>query len=101
MAETVSGRLPDDLVRALDELGRSTGQSRSEMLRIVVQRGVAEVRLERGLDAYRRREVSLGRAAEIAGVHLTVFLDALRRAGIHLNYGLAELAEDMDWAERA
>lgn len=101
MAETVSGRLPPDLLRELDRLGRLSGKSRSEILRDVVRRGVAAERLERALDAYRRREVSLGRASEMAGVPLTVFLDELRRAGILRDYDTEELRRDLEWAEHA
>ncbi len=99
MTETVSGRLPDELVQALDDLGKASGKSRSEVLRIVVQRGLDEVRMERGLEAYRKGEASLARAAEIAGAHLIRFLDALREAGIPFHYGTDEMAEDLAWAE--
>lgn len=101
VGETVSGRLPDDLVRELDDLGRLTGKTRSETLRDVVQKGVAAERLERALDAYRRRAVSLGRASEMAGIPIAVFLDEMRRAGILLNYTREDLSEDLAWARRA
>lgn len=101
MAETVSGRLPDALVRALDDLGKASGKSRSEVLRMVVQRGLDEVRMERAVESYRNGEASLGRAAEIAGVHLTLFLDALRRAGVPFRYTSSDVAEDLDWAARS
>ncbi len=98
MGETISGRLPDDLVQGLDELGRLTGKSRSEMLRDVVRRGIAAERLEQALEAYRRREVSLERASELAGVPITVFLDELKHAGILRNYDVHELRRDLMWA---
>lgn len=101
MGETVSGRLPEGLVESLDELGERTGRTRSEVLREVVQRGLAEARLERAVDAYRRGEASLGRASEMAGIPITVFLDELRAAGILRSYGVDELERDLDWAEGA
>ena len=101
MAHTVSGRLPPDLLRELDHLGKVAGKTRSEMLRDVVRRGVAAERLERALEAYRLRQVSLGRASEMAGVPLTVFLDELRRAGVLRDYGADELRRDLEWAAQA
>ena len=101
MAHTISGRLPPDLLRELDRLRKDSGQSRSEVLRDVVRRGVAAERLERGLEAYRRREVSLGRASEMAGVPITGFLDELRRAGVLRDYDMDELRSDLAWARRA
>lgn len=101
MGETVSGRLPEDLVAGLDELGEATGRTRSDVLREVVRHGLAEVRLERAIDAYRAGEASLGRASEIAGLPIACFLDELRQAQVPLRYGPDELAEDLDWAEGA
>lgn len=101
MTESVSGRLPEALVRELDRLADAAGQTRSEALRAAVQRGVHALRLERGIEAYRRNEASLGRAAEIAGVHLTTFLDTLRREGVPFHYRQADLLEDLEWADEA
>ena len=101
MAESISGRLPPDLLRELDRLRKDTGKSRSEVLRDVVRRGVAAERLDRSLEAYRRREVSLGRASEMAGVPITGFLDELRHAGILRDYDADELKRDLAWARRA
>jgi predicted HTH domain antitoxin len=100
MAGIVSGRLPDDLLRDLDRWGRSTGRTRSEVLRDVVRRGLAAERLERAVEAYRRREASLGKAADLAGVPPTVFLDALRQAGVVLPYDKEEAERDLDWAAK-
>jgi len=100
MAETVSGRLPPDLLRDLDRLGRASGKSRSQVLREVVQRGLAAALLDRGLEAYRRREATLGRAAEMAGLPVTAFIDELRRAGILRDYDTADLRRDLEWARQ-
>jgi len=96
--KTISGHLPDHLVHDLDELGKLTHRSRSEVLRDVVRRGVAAERLDCALDAYRKHGASLGRASAIAGVPVTVFLDELRRAGVPLNYTRDDMVEDLAWA---
>jgi len=101
MAHTVSGRLPPDLLRELDSLGKRAGKTRSEILRDVVRRGVAAERLERALEAYRHRQVSLGRASELAGLPVTVFIEELRRAGILRDYHADELRSDLEWAGQA
>lgn len=101
MGETVSGRLPDDLVEGLQALQDATGRTRSEVLRQVVRSGLAQVRLKRGLEAYREGEASLGRASELAGLPVARFLDELQAAGIPRKYGPDEVAEDLDWAEDA
>jgi predicted HTH domain antitoxin len=101
MAETVSGRVPDDLARELKALGEATGRSRSEVLRDVVRRGLIAERLERALDAYRRREVTAAKASEMAGIPLTSFFDEVRRNGLLRDYDVEDLERDLEWAERA
>ena len=61
MGETVSGRLPDDVIAALDELGK---------------------------------------AAELSGVPLGAFMDALRRAGLLRDYDASDVQDDLAWATR-
>lgn len=44
---------------------------------------------------YKRQMVSLGRAAEVAGMSSPEFLTELGRRGIPINYGVDELREDV------
>ena len=101
MASPISGRLPPELLRELDQLGKMAGKTRSEILRDVVKRGVAAERLERALEAYRRREISLGRASELAGLAVTVFLDELRQSGVLRDFDVEDLRRDLAWAKKA
>jgi len=54
-----------------------------------------ELRLLVALELYREGRVSLGKAAEIAGLSLREFLYELRIRRIPLNYDLEELEEDL------
>ena len=54
-----------------------------------------ELRLLATLELYREGRVSLGKAAEIAGLSLREFLYELRIRRIPLNYDLEELEEDL------
>lgn len=101
MGETVSGRLPDDVVAALDELAAATGRSRSDVLRDVVRRGVAAERVAQAIEAYRQRRASLGKAARMAALPIGAFLDELRRAGILRDYDASDARDDLEWAKRA
>lgn len=100
MGETVSGRLPDDVIAALDELASATGRSRSDVLRDVVRRGVAAERVAQAIEAYRHRRASLRKAASMAGIPIGAFLDEIRRAGILRDYHAADVQEDLEWATR-
>ncbi len=54
-----------------------------------------ELKLLAALELYREGRLSLGRAAEIAGLSLREFLYEMRVRGVSLNYDLEELGEDL------
>ena len=47
------------------------------------------------IDLYKRERVSLGRAAEVAGLSSVDFLTELGRRRIPINYGVDDLKSDM------
>ena len=52
------------------------------------------------LELYREGRVSLGRAAELAGVGIEEFMEFSAHRQVSLHYGEADLAEDHATAER-
>jgi len=95
---TVSTRLLEEEARGLDALARDMGMERGPLLRHLVRRGYADVRLEQALQLYRERKVTLSRAAEMAGLHYRELLLKLPDASVELNYDLAELRRDLEAA---
>lgn len=100
MEETLSVRIPVDLVQDLGRLTQSTHQTRSELLREVIAMGLGAKKLQLALAAYRTRTISLGKAAEMAGIPYPQMLEELKRAGTIVNYDLDDLRSDLAWAER-
>lgn len=98
MADTVSTRLDRDLMRDLGALQKESGRKRSELLREALRQGLRAIRVEEAVHRYAQREISLGRARELARMPLPDFLDALRKAGVALDYASEDLAEDLAWA---
>lgn len=98
--ETVSVRIPSDVLRDLEGLSKLAHESRSDLLRDVLHKGLERKKLEVAIGAYRSGQVSLGRAREMADVPLHQLLDEFRRAGVLQNYDLAGLRADLEWAER-
>lgn len=47
------------------------------------------------LDLYRERKISLQRAAEMLSVDIWEMIEKAKKAEIHLDYSLDELAEDL------
>lgn len=58
-----------------------------------------EVALHLAIGLFVSEEVTLGQAAEIAGLAQSVFLQELGRRRIPIHYGMEELAEDLKVVE--
>jgi len=93
--KTISTRLSADELSALDALAEGSGMDRSGMTRSLVRRGLQQMRLESALSSYSGRQVSLGRAAELAGVSTWDFLAHMAAQGGKLQYDQVEFEEDL------
>jgi predicted HTH domain antitoxin len=96
MSKTVSTRLTEEELSALDALAESSGLDRSGMTRSLVRKGLKASRLESALASYTEQRVTLSRAAEIAGLPLWDFIGQLNMAGGTIHYDVPELEEDLD-----
>lgn len=55
----------------------------------------ASAKLELAISLYQRRAISLGKAAEVAGLGRRELQQELQRQGVPLNYGVADLEADV------
>ena len=95
MAQTVSVRLSKESLREVDRLAERLKTDRSEALRRFIARGLREARIDDAIDRLRRGKVSIGRAAEEAGVTLYEMLELVRRHQIPSGYGPEDLERDL------
>lgn len=80
--EQVNIRLKPDLAAALDRVAREEALDRGTAIRRLLETSIRRWELERALLGYQRGELSLGRAAEEAGLAQWELIDAARAAGI-------------------
>ena len=92
---TVSLRLPAAEAERLERAAQGMGVERSTLLRLALRRGAQALLLERACDAYRRGEVTLSRAAEMADLQVREMILKLREQDVTLSYGPDELATDL------
>ncbi|MCX6935227.1 MAG: UPF0175 family protein [Verrucomicrobia bacterium] len=53
-------------------------------------------KLEMALGLYRDEKVSLGKAAQVAGLSVPAFLQEMGRRNIAIHYGMEELNQDLE-----
>lgn len=95
MTQTVSVRLSEESLREVDRLAERLKTDRSQALRRFIERGLREARIDDALDRLRAGKVSVGRAAEMAGITLYEMLDLVRRHHIPSGYSPEDLERDL------
>jgi len=92
---TLSLRMETDEVRMLDEAAARDGLDRASLLKRLLRRGYADYRCETACAAYRRGEVSLSRAAEMAGLSLYDLLGRFSADRLELNLTAEDLKREL------
>ncbi len=96
MDETISVRIPKDKLNEINKILKYKKMSKSVILREIVEKGIKEKMLEIALEKFQNKEASASKAAKIAEIPLTVFLDILHSRGINFHYGLEDFKEDIE-----
>ena len=96
MAETVSVRIDKADLKDINEISKLEKKNKSNVLREVLDKGIKEKKLEIALEKFRNKEVSVGKAARIAQIPLSQFMDVLVEKNIDFHYGIKELEEDFE-----
>ena len=94
--KTVTTRIPEDDEEALAELERELSADRSEVLRRLIRGGLEDWRKERALEKLDAGEVTVRKAAEIAGVKYVEMLTLASENGIETGYDLDDLERDLE-----
>ena len=96
MAETVSVRIDETNLKEIDEISKIEKKTKSNVLREVLEKGIKEKKLEMALEKFRNNEASIGKAARMAQMPLSQFMDVLVEKKIDFHYGIKELEEDFE-----
>lgn len=93
---TVSTRLDPEEIALLESLLQISGFDRSTLVKMLLKKGMGDMRLELASDQYRKEKVTLSRAAEIAGISLWDFIARMKREGLEFHYDETDLEHDLD-----
>lgn len=91
--EQINIRLRSDLAAALDRVAREEALDRATAIRRLLETSIKQWELEHALRGYQTGELSVGRAAEEAGLTHWELIDAARLAGIAYPLTAAEAHE--------
>ena len=95
-SKTISIRIPLEEYEELKRLSNDSGVGRSTVLRDILDRGIRDKKLDLAIEKYRKREVTLWKAAKMAGLPLTKFLEILSDEGLEYHYNIEEVEEEFE-----
>ncbi len=96
MEETISVRIPKEELKEIEYISKYEKATKSAVLREVLDKGIKEKKLEIALEKYQKEEATASKAAKMAGLPLTLFLDILYKKGINYHYDIEDLREDYE-----
>jgi hypothetical protein len=92
---TLSVRVPKAEADRWKQLAHEAGIDRATLLKQALRSGCVSALFERACAAYRRGEITLARAAELAGLSLREMLLRMPQADLELHYGVSDLEKDL------
>ena len=101
MYENVAARVSESLVKDIDFVAKEEKTDKSKVIRELLSEAVKQKLAELALEKYSKKEVSLGRAAELAKMPLADFMIKAAERKIPVNYSKESLERDFKAALKA
>ena len=101
MYENVAARIPEAIVKDIDYVAKEENTDKSKVIRELLSDAVRSKLLELAFKKYSKREISLGRAAELAKIPLSDFMVKASERKIPVNYSVESLEKDFKAAIKA
>jgi predicted HTH domain antitoxin len=95
---TIANELPTEILKEIEYWSKKERTDTTAFILRLIDEGLREWKLHKALGMYKNQEISLWRAAEIAGVSLAEMLSELPKQKIVFQYDLEELKEDLEYA---
>ena len=94
MPEGVVARVPDEIKKDIEFFAKQEQTDKSSMIRKLLESAIQQKRLEYALSEYATRRVSLGKAAELAKLQISDFMEEASQRRIPINYTKEDLRRD-------
>lgn len=93
--QRVSLTLPKKILEEAENLAKERLEDRSTVMRELLAKGLREHKESEAVKRYSEGKLSLGKAAESAGVSMWRFIDLLKEKKVPLRYDLDALKEEI------
>lgn len=90
MGDKISFVIPEELKKEIDNLKELYKEEQSSLIRRLLWRSINEEKTDFAIKEYLNEKISMGKAAEIAGISIWEMLDELKKRNITLKYKISE-----------
>jgi len=94
--QTITTRVPDEVFQDIKKIESEEKAERAEVIRRLLAEAIKGWKLKRALDAMRQGRMTLRSAARLADLTYIEMMDEVEKAGIPVDYGVAELQIDLE-----
>ena len=98
--KTTSIRLPEEYIEEIKKICKLEGIDKDTIIRKLIGDALREHRIKKALELYSEGQVSLWKAAGIAGMTYRAALEELKKRRIPFQYDKEDLDMDIQWAIR-
>ena len=88
-------KVESDVYKKAEKASKAQGIKTNDLITRALKQGLEALNEKNILELYRDRKITLQRAAEMLSVDIWVMIEKVKKAEIHLDYSLEELAEDL------
>jgi predicted HTH domain antitoxin len=90
LGEKISIIIPEDMRKEMESIRNRSMEDQSTLVRRLLRRSLSEEKLDLAIKDYLEDKISIGKAAEFAGVSVWQMMDELKKRNIGLKYKLSE-----------
>lgn len=100
MGQTITSRLPDEMIKELEKIAKIEKLDKSSVVRRLLDKAINIWKEEYALKLFQDRKLSLGKAVEMSSLSIWEFLEKLSQEKIPLHYDPEELQKDLEIIEK-
>lgn len=88
-------KLQEDIYRKVEKASKTQGIKLNDLMVQALKQGLEALSEKNVLELYRSRKITLQKAAAMLSIDIWEMIEKIKKADIHIDYSIEELAEDL------
>ncbi len=101
MSKNIAARISKELEEEIEEFMDDKGLDKSAAVRKILEIGISNWKIEKAIDLYKFKRVTLWKASQIARISLREMMEELNNRKIPLNISSQDIIDDIKAAQQA